>query len=312
LLRPQRIALTIVGAYLVTGFLYIAVSGRIVSRIARSMEHLVRLETIKGFGFVVVTGLLLYLVIWQLLRRVAAQGESLERQRSALIASEQRATAATFAASTAHDINNALTIADGHATLIRDRASLSAEDRETVEKISRAIQDVTRLAENLLSLGKRENGSGRELRDITSIVREAADFARSHRRVRMCEVMVESTAPVMVSVDTTQLARAVLNLIINAADAAGAGGRIRLRVEEDGDDVRLEFHDDGPGIPPEQRDLVFEPFHTTKEDGSGLGLLSVRVFTEEHGGSVSIGESELGGACISLRIPRETEVPATP
>jgi C4-dicarboxylate-specific signal transduction histidine kinase len=68
----------------------------------------------------------------------------------------------------------------------------------------------------------------------------------------------------------------MLNLILNAADATNGNGKIHIRLWQSDGQVHLEVHDNGPGIPPEMRDRVFEPLYTSKPDGTGLGLVSVR------------------------------------
>jgi len=69
------------------------------------------------------------------------------------------------------------------------------------------------------------------------------------------------------------------------------------------DEAIVEVHDDGPGVPLAQRSKIFAPFHTTKEVGSGLGLVSVKVCAEQHGGRVVVSESDLGGACFRVTLP---------
>lgn len=101
----------------------------------------------------------------------------------------------------------------------------------------------------------------------------------------------------------------LVNLINNALDAvalAGRPGLIRLSVGADGDQVLLSIEDNGPGIPPEERERIFEPFHTTKESGKGLGigLSLVHGIIRDLGGNVEVGDSDLGGARFSFRLTR--------
>lgn len=108
--------------------------------------------------------------------------------------------------------------------------------------------------------------------------------------------------------DRQMLRRALLNLIRNAGQAVeGAGkgdGLVRLTVTSDGDYWVIDVDDNGPGIPPEMRELVFDPYMTTKTEGTGLGLAIVKKIVVEHGGSVSAHESPNKGARIRLRLPR--------
>jgi signal transduction histidine kinase len=96
----------------------------------------------------------------------------------------------------------------------------------------------------------------------------------------------------------------LLNIIINAADAVGGSGRIMVKLSDNPERIRLEVHDNGPGIPEQVRDRVLEPFYTTKPYGSGLGLLSVRHCAEVHRGAFGIESSPLGGTCVFMDFPR--------
>jgi signal transduction histidine kinase len=104
--------------------------------------------------------------------------------------------------------------------------------------------------------------------------------------------------------DETKLLRVFHNIARNARDAMPRGGRFRITVRAEDRQLVLEFEDDGPGIPVEVRDRLFEPFATAgKVGGTGLGLAMVRQIAEEHGGSVA-AESEPGrGARFTVRLP---------
>jgi nitrogen fixation/metabolism regulation signal transduction histidine kinase len=108
--------------------------------------------------------------------------------------------------------------------------------------------------------------------------------------------------------DRQMLRRALLNLIRNAGQAVeGSGkpdGKVEVRLTGDGDYWVIDIDDDGPGIAPEMRDLVFDPYVTTKTEGTGLGLAIVKKIVVEHGGAVSAHASPTGGARIRVRIPR--------
>jgi signal transduction histidine kinase len=103
-------------------------------------------------------------------------------------------------------------------------------------------------------------------------------------------------------VDVALFEEVLANLVINAIDAQPHGARIKIRVEQEGANVALHVDDNGPGIPPAKRDDVFRPFVSTKEQGTGLGLPICRKIVEEHGGSIEIGTSPLGGARFTIRL----------
>ena len=105
------------------------------------------------------------------------------------------------------------------------------------------------------------------------------------------------------------LEQAVLNLIVNAAQAAGSHGRIELAVRRTAHALLLEVHDNGPGIPPEKAEAIFDAGYTTKGNGTGLGLLSVQAFAAACRGRISVARSPLGGAAFQLAIPSD-QMPA--
>jgi signal transduction histidine kinase len=115
---------------------------------------------------------------------------------------------------------------------------------------------------------------------------------------------------------TGELKQAMSNLISNAADAVNENGRIWVRAvcEEglDSHEVKITIEDDGPGIAPESRERIFEPFYTTKKDvGTGLGLWVTKEIVERHGGSIKVASRKDGlpGAVFSVLLPEtNTEV----
>jgi two-component system sensor histidine kinase AtoS len=98
-------------------------------------------------------------------------------------------------------------------------------------------------------------------------------------------------------IDRERLRDLVVNLITNAIDASPAGGVVRIAVRDDLDRsaVVLSVSDEGPGIPPDERELALRPFHTTKPRGLGLGLAVAQQAAEDHGGALELGDGPRGG-----------------
>lgn len=113
--------------------------------------------------------------------------------------------------------------------------------------------------------------------------------------------------PAEVLMDRHMFRRVLLNLIQNAMhaarDAPERDAQIRVRLARKGDYYVLDVEDTGRGIPAEQRERVFDPYVTTKTDGTGLGLAIVKKVVVEHGGSISVADSDLGGARLRVRLP---------
>jgi nitrogen fixation/metabolism regulation signal transduction histidine kinase len=133
--------------------------------------------------------------------------------------------------------------------------------------------------------------------------------------LRNVEVSFEGPpGPLPVAIDGEMLHRVLVNLVRNAAQAlrdAGRRGRVELRLTDQGPRYLLTVDDDGPGIPPELRDSVFDPYVTTKKDGTGLGLTIVKKVVVDHGGTIDVERSPLGGARFAIRLPRAGTPAAT-
>ena len=102
-----------------------------------------------------------------------------------------------------------------------------------------------------------------------------------------------------------QLMQVILNLVMNAADAVGAGGNVRVAASRTGNSVRLLVEDDGPGVDPRVRAQLFEPFVTTKDvgKGTGLGLAVCRGLVEAAGGSITLDTEYARGARFVVELP---------
>jgi signal transduction histidine kinase len=107
--------------------------------------------------------------------------------------------------------------------------------------------------------------------------------------------------------DPEQLRQVLLNLTLNAVQAADVPGEITVQVQSANGSIRLEIRDQGPGIPPEVRAHLFEPFFTTKHDGTGLGLAVARQIVETHGGQIAIEPNQPRGARFYIDIPLAQE-----
>jgi signal transduction histidine kinase len=107
-----------------------------------------------------------------------------------------------------------------------------------------------------------------------------------------------------VVVDEAQVGQALYNLLLNATQALGAaGGRVTVRAERAGGGVRVDVSDDGPGIPPEQHEQIFEPLFSTRPRGIGLGLPVSRTLVEASGGSLTVQSRPGRGTTFSVRLP---------
>jgi len=304
-LHPLSLALLLSLVYVVLCGAYIVFSGVIAAGLSETVHELERLETAKGLIFVFSTGALFFFLSFTVLRRISKQEIRVIQQKSALLESERRAMVGIFAASIAHDIANILVVARGSLRFIEDDLRNDREKSDAMVALRRSLEELKVLTRRLVSIEHDRIPNESTDFDLDQLVREVASLARSHMNVRGCTLRVTSNDPVTVHGNRSMLAMMLLNLILNAADATRGRGRIDVSLRRGDSAVVLEVHDDGPGVPAERRATIFDAFYSSKAHGTGLGLLTVKVSAEEHGGEVAVGESELGGACFRVTLPRD-------
>ena len=219
-----------------------------------------------------------------------------------------------FVADASHELRTPLTSVIANLELLQ--ASLGdpqgTEEREIVDSALRSSQRMSRLVADLLLLARADAGriSERSECDLSEIVRDAATEIAPVAGGRSVEV--SNGAPVPIRGNRDELHRMVINLLDNAVRYTGDEGTIEVVATASDGTARIEVADDGPGIPDEMREDVFErfvrgagPADTAKGGGTGLGLAIVRAVAESHGGRVSAETSPLGGALISVSLPAE-------
>ena len=218
----------------------------------------------------------------------------------------------TLAGGIAHDLNNVLTpLLLSTELLAADetderRLRLLAGMRSTVERGGDMIRQV-------LTFARGVEGE-RTVVDIAELTTRFDDFCRD---ILPKDIVVEVSCEEGLAVvgDPTQLLQVLMNLATNARDAMPDGGRLTLTATGDEYRVAIEVSDDGPGIPPEARSRIFEPFYTTKGigRGTGLGLSVSQAIARTHGGSLSVRSTFGSGSTFRLELPRTTSpVPEQP
>ncbi len=233
-----------------------------------------------------------------------------------------------FVADASHELRTPLTVIRGQLEVLAAQPNPPGEEVRRVERLAQAeIARITRLVDDLLLLAKAEQTQFLRVEPVSleSFVEELWDGTTllAPRRFELSEVPVGT-----LHADPDRLAQALRNLIGNAIEHTNDGsGLVRLEVEHIGrqdrgvgaqpsagppgdQSLRFVVEDDGPGIPPEQRERVFDRFHRTDaardraSGGTGLGLAIVRAIAEAHGGQVRASARAAGGARIELELPR--------
>jgi signal transduction histidine kinase len=224
-------------------------------------------------------------------------GEATERLRLA------RGTQERLIAEAAHELRTPLQLMRTSIELGLRRERTAAELKESLGEIRGEVDRLARLATRLLDLAAAERGTwDRRPADVAEIAREAAEAIRAEAETRSVLVEVDAPAPVPASVDANGIRQAVDNLLANALKFGPAGGTVRIDVRRDTAHARILVHDDGPGIPPEERTRVFEPFEQgrSRTGGAGLGLAIVREVARGHGGRAYVAEGPGGNVVLEL------------
>ena len=236
--------------------------------------------------------------------RFNAMTARLSSARAALAEAEREAAWRDVARRLAHEFKNILTPMSLSLHRMRRRAEQVPEEHraavaDSLGAMDQALGDLTRLAEQFSQYARLPEPRFERL-DLAQIAREAA---RLHEPDRCAIVFAPDPGPLPVSGDRLLLSRAVHNLLLNACEASPDGGTVDVRATADRGQASLEILDRGPGLAPEVRERLFEPYVSTKARGSGLGLSLVRDIAVRHGGSVTLGDREGGGARACLTLP---------
>jgi two-component system OmpR family sensor kinase len=220
-----------------------------------------------------------------------------------------------FVADASHELRTPLTSILANLELLQ--ASLETttleDERAMVDSALRSSDRMTRLVGDLLLLARADAGriGARTRCDLAEAAGNAA--AEVAPTIGERTMRIENERPLPVDGNPDELHRMVLNLLDNAVRHTPAGSTIELRLRAEGEDAVVEVADDGPGVPPELREQIFErfvrgegPADTAIGGGSGLGLAIVRAVATSHGGGAEVGESESGGAVFRVRLPLRT------
>lgn len=296
--KPTSYALILAGTYAFVAGAYIFVSSTLAASMAASIDELQHVELLKGGAFVFVTAPLLFLLSYNLFGRATRASRAVAESEEALRTSHRRATIGLFAASVAHDLNNVLSVMRYGVDQLQDVPD--GVDSNLVEEMSHAVERASELATSLMQVGSSDTADTPEQFDFAEELSTALVTLKLHAEVRKRDLTLDARDAMPFRGHRTMIHQLVVNLVLNAVEATEPGGIVRVNLREISDGVVLEVHDDGPGIPEEDREDLFGPFFTTKVNGTGLGLLSARACAQHHDGTIEIDDSPLGGACIRV------------
>ena len=225
---------------------------------------------------------------------------------------EKLASMGRVIASIAHEIRNPLGIIRSSAELLLRRMSpsgsaLPSPREEADRRILSAVYDescrLSQIVTDFLDYA-RPRMPRQDPVDMNALLSQALGFLEGEMHRVGVEYVRHTPPELYVRGDKDLLYRAVYNIIVNAYQAIGHDGVIRIRGRVlAGDIVEIAFHDSGPGFPPEALPRLLDPFFTTKDNGTGLGLPIVSTIITSHGGRLELSNPDGGGAQVSIILP---------
>ncbi len=227
-----------------------------------------------------------------------------KKLESEQIKSQKLESMGVLAGGIAHDFNNILTSILGNISLSKMMATKTPEIIENLSLAEKATLRAKDLTQQLLTFAR---GGAPVKKTITlhGIIRDSAEFVCHGTRVT-CRLELPDNL-LMVEADEGQLSQVIQNLVINATQAMPEGGNIEITARNvsvsQGRFIKISVTDTGTGISPENLNRIFDPYFTTKKDGSGLGLATAYSIIKHHGGSISVESTPGSGTTFQILMP---------
>jgi signal transduction histidine kinase len=235
---------------------------------------------------------------------VAERTSELESAQKLLIRSEKLASIGHLAASIAHEINNPLMpIRNLLDEIVEDLEQNHVQfDRKAIKIIQESLERIRGIVSRLLEFA-RDTGPDMQLLDVSSLLEGIITLNRKF--FQHAQIEVEADLPPLPGVygSKDQLDQVFMNLALNAQAAMENGGKLVIAAWTDGDHVVVEFTDSGCGIPAEAIDKIFDPFYSTKPNGTGLGLFVSHGIIQGHHGTIEVRSSVGRGTTFTIRLP---------
>jgi signal transduction histidine kinase len=239
--------------------------------------------------------------------RVREATRTIQQQQQSLVIAQRLAATGTLAAGLAHEVNNPLSGMLNAARRLRKREGLDERARDYIGLIEEGLERIEQLMKQILDFSRRRD-SKPERFTPEQVLRNALPLVRHRlekKRIRMEEDVAPDLPPLYGNPE--EISQVLMNLLINATDAAPEGGAVRVSIRPGAEGgVRVTVEDSGDGVPEDIRERIFDPFFTTKEPGkgTGLGLAIAHTVVDNHGGSLRVEKGAvLGGACFVLELP---------
>ncbi len=252
---------------------------------------------VNVLGLAFVTLLASYLA-----ERLRTTGGRLAQATARAEEAERLAALGRIAAALAHEIRNPLGSIAGSIELLRTGGTLSAQDQELCGIITRETARLNDLINDMLDLS-RPRTPAKSRFDIAALARDVVALAAQSGRGSDVSVRYDGPAVALVEADPAQLRQVLWNLLRNAVQASTAGEEVVVRLDAAGPRIALSISDNGPGVPAEARDRLFDAFFTTRSHGVGIGLAVVKRILDDHGFTIEVENGAERGTTFRVLIP---------
>jgi two-component system cell cycle sensor histidine kinase/response regulator CckA len=296
--RLDREPLKIAALYVAAGLLWIGFSDPVLFALVKDPSIQRALAMAKGWFYVLVTGLLLFVLLRQLVAK-------LERIEAQAWQAQKMEAMGRMASAISHDMNNVLGAIQTTAELTGEELGRSHPQHAGLEQILAASDRGRDLVRQLMAFARQQPADAKEVKlDDLLLARQGLLRKLLHPGVQF-ELVMEPKAP-SVLVDPVQLEQVLMNLVANANDAMPEGGLLRITLGIQGRWAQLGVQDSGTGIEAQARAHLFEPFFTTKGPGvgTGLGLATVYGIVQQYNGEILVDSAPGQGSTFTVRLPR--------
>ncbi len=271
------------------------------------------LTRVQRFLFLSLLGLFVsgtVILVWVYRRMIAPLRTNLTESRAIIERQEKLASLGVFATGIAHEIRNPLTAIKVRLFSLKASHRPGTSDHEDLEVIENEIDRLERIVRDFLQFAR---PSEPDLKRISAakLLQDTAGLLASDLAKRSITLKLDLDTEETVRADADKMKQVLINFVQNAADSMDTGGTITLRTRLDKQTLQgrsvpavvLEISDTGTGIPPEVQKRLFDPFFSTKDNGTGLGLCIAARIVEKHGGVIDYDTHLSRGTTFSIMLP---------
>jgi signal transduction histidine kinase len=229
-----------------------------------------------------------------------------------LYRSEELAAIGELSAGIAHEIRNPLVAIKTSVNLLQDEPDLSEEGHQLLEVVAEETDQMAAIIEDFLQFARPKPPTFEDV-DINQVLRDVVKRYKEVDQAKQVQWVekLDDHMPVL-RLDRYQIQQVITNLILNGLDAIGDEGRLEIgSCQEQGPDSEKMAHffitDDGAGIAPDSVNKIFQPFYSTKEKGTGMGLAICRRIVDQHGGEIQVNSRVDQGTRFSVILPVKSQ-----